>query len=299
MELDEGALMQRFDHAVSDLTPDVVALVEGGRQRGTMMRRRRRIASGAGLLAAAAVTVGAVAMGQGLFDHDSAGPTNPNPTGVEQLVSATPRGLAAAVIDQIGQGDPFAVAGQTEPADSAGAQTQLDVDTAYEVGGVKFEIQVVASSALSQWDQMDGCSEPQSGAQTLWCDDRPLSDGTPALQTLMRTSSDRSTDSPPTYLGIVAVKRDDQMVAAIETVLGRDGADYTADTLPVSLDGLVALVTDPSIGLQTMQGYNEAGKDIEGFKDSLTTSSSGSGSSTETPVRVHREPAPPATTGSN
>lgn len=299
MELDEGALMQRLDRAVSDLTPDVVALVEGGRQRGAAMRRRRRIASGAGLVAAAAVSVGAVAMAQGLFDHDSAGPTNPNPTGVEQLVPATPRGLAAAVIDQIGQGDPFAVAGQTEPAGSAGAATQLDVDTAYEVGGVKFEIQVVASSALSQWDQMDACSEPQSGAQTLWCDDTPLSDGTPAVQALLRTSSDRSTDSPPTYLGIVAVKRDGQMVAAIETVLGRDGAEYTTDTLPVSFDSLVALVTAPHIGLQTMQGYNEDGEDIEGFKDSLITSSSGSGSSTESHVRVHRVPAPPSTSGSN
>ena len=48
MEHDEGALMQRFDRAVSDLTPEVTALVDAGQRRGEAMRRRRRIASARG-----------------------------------------------------------------------------------------------------------------------------------------------------------------------------------------------------------------------------------------------------------
>lgn len=300
MEFDENRLAQRFDRAVSDVTPDVMALVEGGRVRGAALQRRRRVATGAGLVAAAAVTVGAVALGQGLFDHESAGPTDPSPTGVEQLVPATPRGMAAAVVDLLGTGEPFAVGGQTEPPDSSGA-TQVEIDTGYRVDGEKFEIQVVATSAVNQWGQVGGCSTPQPGSQTIWCDDTPLADGTPALRALMKATSDRSTGSPPTFVAIAAVKREDQVVGAFETVLGRDGVDYAPDTLPVSVDRLMALATDPRIGLHTTAAYNEAGKDIEGFRDSAllgsgSGSSSGSGASGGSVVTAAPgEPVTPST----
>jgi hypothetical protein len=116
----------------------------------------------------------------------------------------------------------------------------------------------------------------------------------------MRSTSDRSTDSPPTYIGIVVVKRDDQLVAAIETVIARDGAEYTAKTLPVSIDSLATLATDPRIGLQTTQGYNDAGEQIEGFRDSaMSTGSGNSSGSSEVTMSSEVETVPGPSSGGN
>jgi hypothetical protein len=89
------------------------------------------------------------------------------------------------------------------------------------------------------------------------------------------------------------VLRKDVTVSAIESLPGdAAGPAYTEENLPISVDQLVKLASDPRIGLQTTAAYNEAGEGLEGFTESSDWSSgSGSGSS-----RVHNEDS---TTGNN
>lgn len=286
MELDETSLKERFKTAVTDVSPDVVTLVTGGQELGRSVRRRRRIQVGASALVASALAVTAVAYfgDLGLLENESAQPADTSPTGVHQLVDATPRGLAAAVSDILGLGTPIAVGGDAT-TDPSGAD-QLQAATGYSIDGAKVEVEVIATSDVSQWANGASCDKPDSaGDQTIWCDDKPLDDGTPAIRALTRFVDPSSGADQTSYMAVVAVKRDTSLVAAVETLPSMsDQPAYTADTLPVTVDALTRLVSDPRVGFSTTEEYNAAGLELEGFKNSLTSTSSGSGSSSRTAV---------------
>ena len=216
----------------------------------------------------AAVTVGAVAFGQGVFDHESAGPTNPDPTGVHQLEPATPRGLAAAAIDQFGLGQPKIVAGE-RPSDGAQSDDQLIVGMGYELDDAKVEIQVYTSSDVTVWREI-GCDQPDpAGVTTIGCSEKPLPDGTPSIHALIRAGS--GSENQTVYQALTSVRRPDQVVLVTETVYvgANDSTEYTEATLPIPMDDLIAVVTSPSVGTLTTAAYNDAGEHIEGFKDSM------------------------------
>ncbi len=295
MELDETMLRQRFDTAVADVLPDTVALVGAGQQAGTALRRRRRWQAGGGVLAVLAIVgAGAVVNGAGIFEDRTAQPTDTSPTTSEQLVDATPRGLAAAVIDLVGLGTPTDVGGERHASDGA-SDTSLQVGAAYAVGGQKLSIEAIATSPVTQW-QSASCGKTQDsrGQTTVWCDDSPLPDGTAALRLLMSQQGTSSTEQggDVSYVAVVAVKRDHELVAVVETIPPGDASQvYDETNLPVSFDKLTALATDPRIGFSTTEGYNAAGQQLADFKPSLVTSSSGSGSSS---ASVEAQPPAPA-----
>ena len=197
MELDEGALMQRFDRAVSDLTPDVVA--SGGRWPAARraMRRRRRIASGAGLVAAAAVTVGAVAHRPGALRPRVGRTHEPEPDRSRAARAGDAAWAGGGRDRQLGRGEPFdgrrsdRARGRRPVRDPAGG--------GHGVRGRRGEVrdpggrQLRAVASGIRWMR---CSEPQPGAQTLWCDDTPLATG----HRPFRPSCVRRLTAPPSRL---------------------------------------------------------------------------------------------------
>ncbi|MFY9914564.1 MAG: hypothetical protein WAK18_07860 [Nocardioidaceae bacterium] len=296
MELDETMLHQRFDVAVGDVRPDVVAIVGAGEQHGHVLRRRRRWQAGGSALAVLALVAGgAYVSGADVFDQRSAQPTDPSPTTSQQLVDATPRGAAAALLDLADLGTPTDVGGERQQGPDGSPDETLQVGAAYRVDGQRLSVEVIATRPVTQWKQAGTCANAQTGGgqDAVWCDDSPLSDGTPALRILMSAADSSSSDSTATpdstgasattYLAIVAVKRDGQLVAVIETLPPDVGQPaYTQDNLPVSIESLTALATDPRIGFSTTQDYNTAGEQLSDFRSSFFSSSSGSGSSSGT-----------------
>ena len=93
----EVMLRERFDVAVGGISPDIAKLVTDGTAEGRGAIRRRRIVSGIAAAAVAIVAVGSIsyAAQNDLFGKGDHATKNGF---VEQLVPATPRGLAAAVM---------------------------------------------------------------------------------------------------------------------------------------------------------------------------------------------------------
>jgi hypothetical protein len=287
MELDETTLRERLDTAVSGLTPDTVALVGGGHDSGLALRRRRRWQATGSARAGVALVGAAVYVSGDIFDQRATGPADS-----VQLVPATPRGMAAAVIASADLGTPIAAAGAAQTATDP-----LQVGLGYDVDGQKVEVAAITSTDLSQWGKSSTCPEaatPQKEAVS--CDDAPLADGTPALRVVMRYVDSQGAGSTKTgYLAVVAIRRADQLLAVTEQLrVTGDDPGYTADSLPIPIDTLMKVATDPLVGLSTTADLNEAGTKIADFKDSLLQSSSSAGS--ESTVGVEEAPSYPAPT---
>ena len=286
MEHDEQELRQRFTSAVGRLSPDVTALVQEGESRGERLRRRQRLQAGAGIVAAAVLTIGAVAVGPSLVDHDSAGPTDTGPTGSAQLVDATPRGMAAAVLSHLDESAVFAVAGQSEPDQG---HRELVADIGVRADGDKIELQVVASDDVSMWNDNPGCdATAQTGdRQVVWCSEADGPGGVPAFRQLTKI---QATSDATYYMAVTGVLRDDgQLVAAIATFRALSGQDVTIDSMPIGFDVLEQIVADPAVGLSTTAELNHQGDAIKDFKDSLMTSS---GSATASAVPAESSGVP-------
>ena len=286
MELDETTLRERLDTAVSGLTPDTVALVGGGHESGLALRRRRRWQAAGSALAVVALVGAAVFVSGDLFDQRATGPADS-----VQLVPATPRGMAAAVIASADLGTPIAAAGAAQSGTDP-----LQAALGYDVDGQKVELDTIAMTDVSQWGKSSTCAEaatPQKEAVS--CDDAPLADGTPALRVLMRYVDSQGAGSAKTgYLAVVAVRRADQLLAVSETlqVAGDDPA-YTMDSLPIPLTTLMDVVTDPLVGLSTTADLNDEGTKIADFKNSLVETSSGSDSASTAGIEPGSSPPKP------
>ncbi len=294
MELDETMLRERLDTAVADLTPDTVSLVTAGQRSGEGLRRRRRWQAGGSALAVAAMVGGAFYISGDLLEHRATGPTDPSPTTSQQLVSASPRGMAAAVSDSVDLGTPIAVAGQVQ-TEGTGNGHSLQVGLGYVVDGQKVELDAAALADLTLWKDTRNCAGAGSPAeQRLACDETPLDDGTPAFRVLMKYDEPGVSGSPRTdYIAVAAVRRDDQLVVVSES-LRSTGArpDYTFETLPVPMSVLLRVAVDPVVGLSTTSALNADGKAIQNFKDSLIQSQSSSSGQSSVSVVTAPPPAP-------
>ena len=291
MNFDETMLKGRFEAAVGGISPDVSELVNGGCALGVGLRRRRR-AQGIGAVVASAAAVAAIAyvgIGAGLFGPNATAPADGGPTSVEQLVPATPRGMAAAVKEHIDSAVLLASGGDSWDGSSADTAKEIDIDLGYHIDGESVELRVFASDDVSQWREGDSCPRE---ASVLWCDDAALPDGTPALQLLMKypTGDDlpdaAQSDTDPslsTYSAVSGVLRDGQLVAVFENLRIDDtGAGrYTVDDLPISMATLREIATDPAVGLSTTQQFNEEGKQIEDFDEGVPGTTRSGSSSTE------------------
>jgi len=293
MSNEDFDLKQYFDVAVAEVTPDVTALVHGGEEHGLRLRRRHRTQAALGVAAAAVVTVGAVALGQEVFEHHATGPTDTHQTTSVQLVGASPRGLAAGLLQHLDPSHVVAVVGNQQREDG---KEQLTAEVAYTVGDEKYDVQVVALENVAQWSSETTCPDDQLNfEQVLLCNEDPLPDGTPAFQLLAQAGrSDGGSElNSNTYLMSSGVKREDQIVAVVVTVLVPKGQSVAPDSLALGLDDLTPIVTDPAVGLSTTAALNAAGEKIADFKDTLVTTDSGSGSGSAS-ATGHVEPAQPA-----
>ncbi len=295
MDLNEAQLKERLDTAVSDVSPDVFALVTAGTTAGRGFRRRRRIQQGLGSVAASALVVGAIAyagIGQDLFGSNASPPADGGPTSIEQLVDATPRGMAAAVMAHIDGGKLIGVSGDHRPSDNA---KEISVNLGYLIGGQAVELQAFATDDVAQWNDAETCP---SDPEVVWCDDTALADGTPVLQVFMKAPSfDEPTSSDDLgapevflYTAVTGLMRDGELVGVYELVRPDSGASYTVDDLPFSMETLLAIATDPAVGLSTTEAFNEQGKQIQDFDDN---SDSGSGSSSGSAPDSTLEVGPP------
>ncbi|MBA3232892.1 MAG: hypothetical protein H0T17_02940 [Propionibacteriales bacterium] len=281
MDFDATLLKERIDTAVGAITPDVTGLVRSGTERGRVMRRRRRLQTGLG---AAAVSVLAVAgvgyvVGTGPFDSDATGPADPGPSAVVQREPATPRGLAAAVMTHIDVA-PAAVGGQENDETTSGSTgaESLFADLAYDLVGDRVELMAAVTPNPDAWSDM-GCDAGASGL--TGCRLFVLADGSPAMVGVLADAGSGAGD----HFGyvVVAVKRDDQIVAVVETTPSAFAIDPETPTaqwdLPVDVAVLTEIASDPLVGLSTSADLNAAGEAIEGWQDGGLTTTSGSASS--------------------
>jgi hypothetical protein len=281
----ELMLRERFDAAVGSLSPEIGRLVADGMSEGRGAVRRRRIASG---IAAAAVTIVAVgsisyASQSDLFgkgDH-----ATDNGTLVE-LVPATPRGLAAAVMAHTDQlGTAIAVGGDDGGQESQ--DWQLTAQVAYDLSGAAgVEIDVYATPHLALWP-VAACDDPGSQSAMTLCRTLTLSDGTPAYYIEYGAGATISGGHHPAMAAAMVVKRESQVVAAIETIDG-------GTSLPLDQAGLADLVADPAVGIDTTAALNAAGEAIQGFRDGglITSDGNSSGSVTATAPPPSQESKP-------
>jgi hypothetical protein len=288
---DEGMLRERFESAVGGLTPDIGRLVADGAAEGRGAVRRRRVVSGIGAAAVAIVAVGSISLASqndlfGKGDHAT------NNGLVEQLVPATPRGMTAALLShtgQLGLGTPLAVGGTKTTPEST---TQISGQVAYDLGaGVGVEIDAYATPDLTA--ARHACDSGALDSATV-CRPFTLDDGTPAWYLVYDMGADGDQSA---VAAAVLARRDDQVVAVIETMSG--STEFALDQ-----DALAAIVSDPAIGLSTTGSFNALGEQITDYKDgglihveSGSGSSGSSGGGSASPPTVATQPATP-TSGS-
>ena len=283
---DEAMLRERFESALADLSPDIVRLVADGAAEGRGLLRRRRIVSGLAAAAVAIVAVGSItyASQSGLLGQGDDHATNNGL--VVQLVPATPRGLAAALMSHTEDlGTPFAVGGTKMESDGA----ELSGQIAYRLsGGAGLELDVYATTDMSAIDET-ACQAGADPTLTV-CRRFALPDGTRAWYVEYATAASGSDESQGVVSAVIAL-REDQAVAVVQTM---------ADTTDFALDQsrLAEIVSDPAIGLSTTEAFNALGDDIPDFKvGGLITSDSGSGSATApAPAPTTQSAQNPATT---
>jgi hypothetical protein len=287
----ELMLRERFDAAVGSLTPEIGRLVADGMSEGRGAVRRRRIVSGIAAAAVAIVAVGSVsyASQNNLFGKGDDHATN---TGeLVQLVPATSRGLAAALISHTNDlGTPLAVGG-TALDDTRSTDWPLSAQVAYDLGeGVGVEIDAYATPDLSVWNDM-ACDIQQTAIVT--CRSFTLPDGTPAFYLEYGSGAPSAGGGKKSAADAVVVKRGDQVVAVIAAMSG------TAN-LVLTQGALVDIVVDRAVGMSTTEAFNTAGNQIADFKvGGLITSDSGSssGGGSASPPTVETQPAQPRGTG--
>lgn len=264
-----GALLQRMTAAVNGVQPNVPALIDRGLSDGRSSVRRRRQS---GWIAASAV-VALVAVGSTYLASSELRSERQEPTQVGQLEPATPRGLAAAVLAHTGSlGDPLMIGGWelSGEAQSSSLQSGVMMQVAYgnaDDGGV--ELQVVASSDV---EAVKGplCADM---AQGLDCRESTRTDGT-RIATYSQSAPATGSSPASTFTGYLLVN-DTELVSVTQTAVSQA-------LTPLTASELLAIATDPMVGLATSSELNRAGMQIEDFKksmDSFVIESHGSGSS--------------------
>jgi hypothetical protein len=289
----ETLLRERFAGAVGDITPDLVGLVAGGTEVGRGLVRRRRMQGGAGLVAAAALVVGSLALVDRTDLLGSDGPTGQGT--VMQYEPATARGLAAAVMTHSdGLGTLIAVGGGTEQAEVVSDSAGLSAEVAYTLAdGGTVDLQVIATPGPIKSDEDVTCPKTTT-PEVEDCEPVELADGSYGAFITYRTGDiGRPAGDQVTAATALALRRGDELVAVIQYVSGTDG-------LPWGKAALLDLLTDPVVGVSTTAALNDAGEQIAEFHSGIGSgSSSSSGSGSAPPPVVQEEPTGPGTVDSS
>lgn len=286
-------LRQRMTDAVDDVQPDLVALVGGGASSGRrMVRARQRMAVG-GVAAAVLLVAGGIAYGA---DTDLFGGKTPPTDGgqVVQLVPATPRGMAAAVMAHTDDlGELIGVGGAAEEAAMVSDAPGMSVEVAYDLAaGGKVDLQVIAVRGPIEDTQEIECPTKQT-TEISSCEPVELADGTRGSYFVYTVgAADDFGGERATSATALALLRGGDIVVVVQVVVGTDAA-------PLDRQAMIDLITDPTVGMDTTAALNAAGEKIEGFDDdgslgSSSDSSSGSGSSSgDDSATVTRTARPP------
>jgi hypothetical protein len=283
MELNEGALKERFDTAVSGMSPDVTALMNGGIQRGEQLRRRRRaeLFGAAGLSAAAAAAVVYSGIASDLFDTNSTGPTDTTPTSVEQINHAsTPRSLAAVAIEHLPADEVLGAGsmGNTTQRSTVFAIVGLDTDKG------KVELDLVATRRVIGWDRQRSCAPGTPRSETVKCQRSTLSDGSQLVMAAQRFDAGPGAAQ---YVVRVTVRRADQLVGILEYLRGKEASALGAKLpmadwrLPVSMATMRSIVADPRFGMLTSSEMLAKGRALDNFTNKVTETSSSSSSAVQ------------------
>ena len=192
----ERRLATLLHESTTELTPDVVGLVEGGTARGQGLRRRRRVGTALAAVAVVGVIGVAASVGPGLLDNGSSGtegqvtdPGKPDPVKPpqkEQKTQASSRHLAVKA-DRIPDLVTELYPGEISPAD---ARTGRNIDDAPSVQIAHFlwnghltsvgatHGETSASVACSQLSPGATCTEGPDGSTLLrWSETGPAADG--------------------------------------------------------------------------------------------------------------------------
>jgi hypothetical protein len=266
----ETLLKERFAQDLATVHPDVSLLVDGGSEAGRRLRRRRRLTTGVGAAVATAVMGAAwyAATGTGLLGDDAA-PANPS---FEQLVESTPRGMAAAVIAHLPDGYERA-AGRLDESGDVPLVVALGIPEE-----TRAELQVMASPEVDAWAhyRAEACSAGH-------CEVRTTPEGTEVV-----TVTASPAGSGANILGAFANQGDDVVIAVLSAPEGMA-------PLPLTAEELVAIVTDPLVGMQTTAEMNTSGEALENWSGEYPFESNGSDRATGSAVEV--DPAPSTAEG--
>lgn len=288
MDRSEGALKERLETAVSGLSPDVRALMDGGMQRGVRLQRRRRVEmiSAAGLSAVAAAAVAYSGVTSDLFDSNSTGPADTPSSVVEINRPATARSLAATALEHLPAAQVVGAGsmGSSSPHSSVFASVGLSTDQG------KAQLDLLATRRVMQWEKRPACA-PNASLDVVYCHVSRLDDGT---QLVLMAEKAKGTPGSPKYLVSLGARRETEVVAVLEYLVDSratpaDDSQPVADwSLPVSVATLRAIVTDPQFGVMTSPQMIAKGAALDNFRGSMVEHS---GSSSAASV------APPVPTG--
>lgn len=280
MDFNEAALKERFEAAVEGVSPDVGGLMDGGIERGAQLRRRQRaqVLGAAGVTAAAAAVVYS-GFTSGLFDSNSTGPADPPDSVVVQEINspATARSLTAAALEHLSDEQLIAAGGPRGGMQRGSVFASLALDT--DQG--KVQLDVVATTRVKGWDRQGQCAPGTPQSATVQCQRSTLDDG--AELVVAAEKLDAGT-GPAQYLVRVTARRDDQLVGVLEYLRGaqaavpREGVPMASWDLPVDVETLQEIVSDPRFGVVTSPEMIAKGEALDGFtKGGTTTGESSSG----------------------
>jgi hypothetical protein len=272
MELSDGALKERFETALSGMSPDAQELLEGGMQLGVQLRRRRRaeLLGAAGLSVAAAATLVYSNITADWFDSNSTGPAD-TPSSLVQVINqpATARSLAAAALEHLRPDQVIGAGsmGSSSPRSSVFASVAVSTDQG------KAQLDLLATRRVMQWDRRPACA-PNTSLDVVYCRVSRLDDGT---QLVLMAEKAKGTRGSPRYLVSLGARRDTEVVAVLEYLVDNratpaDDSQPVADwSLPVSVATMRAIVTDPQFGVMASPRMIAEGEALDNFRGSMVT----------------------------
>lgn len=176
------------------------------------------------------------------------------------------RGFAAAVYSHLDEDTLTGLGGYRQKqenwmlasarVDAAGVRVPLDTMVLEDVATEKEKTQ-----------REKGCEEELKNSWILRCEDRTAPDGS-AVQVLASTEDlTGGRLSHGFVLMVLNFREDDEVVLAMQQLPTREAEYLAFAELPVPVDVLAEIVTDPLVGFETTPELNAAGERIEGFRE--------------------------------
>jgi hypothetical protein len=188
------------------------------------------------------------------------------PETVPETEPATMRGLAAAVYSHLGEEELTGLGGYRQEQENwMLASAKVDAgDLRVPLDTMVLEDRATAEESAQR---EKGCEEELKNSWILRCDDRTAPDGS-AVQVLASTEDlTGGRLSEGFVLFVVNFREDDEVVLVMQQLPSRKAEYLDMTGLPVDVDVLVEIVTDPLVGFETTPELNAAGEQIEGFRE--------------------------------